>query len=43
MALTTDCINVFYQPNHFILLLRKSDESVLFKLNNKQFNLKRIL
>ena len=39
MALTMDCINVFYQPNDFILLLSTSDDFYIENGNNKQFNL----
>ena len=39
MALSMDCINVFYQPNDLIILLSMVDELFTGKLNIKQFNL----
>ena len=39
MALTMNCINVFYQLNDFILVLSMYEEFLIENSNNKQFNL----
>ena len=39
MALTMNCINVFYQLNDFILFLSMYEDFLIENRNNKQFNL----
>ena len=39
MALTMNCINVFYQLNDFILFLSMYEDFLIENSNNKQFNL----
>ena len=39
MALTMDCINVFYQPNDFIPFLSMFENYSIKNWNNKEFSL----